>query len=534
MASTLEMSMNRLEGIKVNKHLYNQSKIAEAEALAAEALRMSNEARLAAARLADVKKSLSAFSKKLEATEKAMQKEIQEKEVVVNEAVLDAENTSENLNANAETKDESKQEEPIVVEAPVEESVVVEAPVEEAIQEEPAVAEVPVEEIVKEENPAEEEPAEEEPAEEEPAKEEPAREGLVNEVAADETAGAKPDPPLKTSNVSKSIEKQSQAGVVSQHLVGSSVVKVIETGNQKASCDEPKPVEQKELPKTEVNAFDILKTDKDVIEEVLDSLGVDKMCGVDDEALGLVAPEMVAPTRASVNVTESKSDPPLNPMNHTPQSSPKDDAVPPQQHHAPAPILKEQDHATTMEDVAPPQEHGDGHLVPVSILKHEQNYTSAEEFESDKDIIEDLFDSLGVDKMCGIDDKTLGFTDRPVPPPPPPPEPEAPFVNPTRVELSGNNVEQLMQSTSWKEQVAIIQRKEQNLPAKTYQRSAVNSDFTDPFGVDHDDLVFCGAIADVCDVPDFEEDEYVVENEFVYAPKEPEAMLKKNVSFKAD
>jgi len=529
MASTLEMSMNRLEGIKVNKHLYNQSKIAEAEALAAEALRMSNEARLAAARLADVKKSLSAFSKKLEATEKAMQKEIQEKEVVVNEAVLDAENTSENLNANAETKDESKQEEPIVVEAPVEESVVVEAPVEEAIQEEPAVAEVPVEEIVKEEN-----PAEEEPAEEEPAKEEPAREGLVNEVAADETAGAKPDPPLKTSNVSKSIEKQSQAGVVSQHLVGSSVVKVIETGNQKASCDEPKPVEQKELPKTEVNAFDILKTDKDVIEEVLDSLGVDKMCGVDDEALGLVAPEMVAPTRASVNVTESKSDPPLNPMNHNSQSSPKDDAVPPQQHHAPAPILKEQDHATTMEDVAPPQEHGDGHLVPVSILKHEQNYTSAEEFESDKDIIEDLFDSLGVDKMCGIDDKTLGFTDRPVPPPPPPPEPEAPFVNPTRVELSGNNVEQLMQSTSWKEQVAIIQRKEQNLPAKTYQRSAVNSDFTDPFGVDHDDLVFCGAIADVCDVPDFEEDEYVVENEFVYAPKEPEAMLKKNVSFKAD
>lgn len=169
-------------------------------------------------------------------------------------------------------------------------------------------------------------------------------------------------------------------------------------------------------------------------------------------------------------------------------------------------------------------------------MKQEQHCTEEEEFESDKDIIEDLLDSLGVDKMCGIDDKSLGLSDRPIPPPPPPAEPEAPFVNPTRVEynLSVNNVEVLMQSTSWKEQVASMQRKEQNLPPKRYQRSAVNSNFTDPFGVDHDDLVFCGAIADVCDVPDFEEDEYVAENEFVFAPKEPEAILKKNVSFKSE
>jgi len=48
-ASTLDASMIRLEGIKENKHLYNKSKIAEAEALAAEALRMANEAKLAAA-----------------------------------------------------------------------------------------------------------------------------------------------------------------------------------------------------------------------------------------------------------------------------------------------------------------------------------------------------------------------------------------------------------------------------------------------------------------------------------------------------
>ena len=41
----------------------------------------------------------------------------------------------------------------------------------------------------------------------------------------------------------------------------------------------------------------------------------------------------------------------------------------------------------------------------------------------DKDVIEDLLDSLGIDTMCGVDDTTLGFVDRPVPPPPPPLKP---------------------------------------------------------------------------------------------------------------
>lgn len=84
--STLDASMVRLEGIKENKHKYNKKKIAEAEALAAEALRMANEAKLAAARLAEVKKTLSLFSKKLENVERTVQKELTPKSVVTKQS----------------------------------------------------------------------------------------------------------------------------------------------------------------------------------------------------------------------------------------------------------------------------------------------------------------------------------------------------------------------------------------------------------------------------------------------------------------
>ena len=50
----------------------NGDKIAEAEALAAEALRMANEAKRAAERLAEVKKTLAMFSKKLDTVEKVV------------------------------------------------------------------------------------------------------------------------------------------------------------------------------------------------------------------------------------------------------------------------------------------------------------------------------------------------------------------------------------------------------------------------------------------------------------------------------
>merc|ERR1712232_1064070 len=102
-----------------------------------------------------------------------------------------------------------------------------------------------------------------------------------------------------------------------------------------------------------------------------------------------------------MNMPETKSDPSLQIMNRAPASEP----------HKPAP------QHSLKEDVNPPQEYDDNRLVPAPILKQEQNHIEAEEFEIEKDIIENLLDSLGVDKMCGVDDKTLGLTDRPVPPP---------------------------------------------------------------------------------------------------------------------
>ena len=75
-AATLDASLTRLESIKGKEQPYNKEKIAEAEALAAEALRMANEAKLAAGRLAEVKKTLSMFSNKLEKAEQSVQKDV--------------------------------------------------------------------------------------------------------------------------------------------------------------------------------------------------------------------------------------------------------------------------------------------------------------------------------------------------------------------------------------------------------------------------------------------------------------------------
>jgi len=300
-AATLNESITRLEGIKEKNHLYNKSKIAEAEALAAEALRMANEAKLAAARLAEVKRTLAVFSNKLASAEKSVLKD-------------------------------TKTVEPVVVEAPVTQ---------------------PTEEIV---------------AVVEATKE------AQEEVAPQETSEeVKADP----------------AGVVSQNLVNDDVVKVVEV---KAPVREAQTTE---APK--------------------------------------VAPVVVA--------------------------APKTASVPVQ-----------------------------------ALATHES------------DIIEDFLDSLGVDKMCGVDDATLGLKDRPKPTV----AKQEIFENPTRVAYTKplSHEEMYLHATSWREEGAMSQRARENKPAKNFQRSSVNEDFADPFGVDHDDLVFCGKIADVCDTPDYEvEDE---------------------------
>lgn len=287
--STLDASMTRLEDIKGNKQLYNKNKIAEAEALAAEALRMANEAKMAAARLAEVKKTLAMFSSKLDKAEQSVQKDIKVAKAVVVE--------------------------PAVVEAPKEE--------------------VPVEE--------------------------------------DEF---KADPPSKT-------------------LVKDDVVKVVEV-------EQPAP----------------------------------------------------APVEAPAPVKAPKA-----PVVEAPVTTP-------------APVV-----------------------VP---------YQS--------DIVEDFLDGIGVDKICGVDDQTLGFTDRiaartaPVE--------QVPFVNPTRIAVKKLSAEDMVHPVSPQEETANRVRKEMGLATVQYQRQLVNEDFNDPFGVDHDDLVLCGKLADVCEPEEYDDAVYE-ENDIV-------------------
>lgn len=313
-SATLDASMTRLENIKGNKNLYNKNKIAEAEALAAEALRMANEAKMAAARLAEVKKTLSMFSNKLEKAEQSVQKDVNVKvvPVVAKELV------------------EDKAEE--VVEKDVAAKTDTEAPAQES--------------------------AEKAHVDEEPAQEEKQAES------------EKTDPPTASSDV------------VSKNLVNDDVVKVVEV-------KQPSPV---------------------------------------------TSTEAVPQAPAAVRET---------------------------------PAL----------------------VVAEGQYKH--------------DIVEDFLDGLGVDKMCGIDDKTLGFTDRPEQKVEP--EPKI-FENPTRLEIKSLTNEELLHAPSSKDDAAARERQKLDLPRKQYQRSQVNEEFADPFGVDHDDLVLCGKIADLCEPPEFEDE----------------------------
>eukprot|EP00533_Pseudo-nitzschia_delicatissima_P013787 CAMPEP_0197262550 /NCGR_PEP_ID=MMETSP1432-20130617/554_1 /TAXON_ID=44447 /ORGANISM="Pseudo-nitzschia delicatissima, Strain UNC1205" /LENGTH=272 /DNA_ID=CAMNT_0042726851 /DNA_START=15 /DNA_END=833 /DNA_ORIENTATION=- len=122
------------------------------------------------------------------------------------------------------------------------------------------------------------------------------------------------------------------------------------------------------------------------------------------------------------------------------------------------------------------------------------------------DIVEEFLDGIGLDKACGVDDATLGFTDKPKAAPAPKAEI---FVNPTRIPVKKLSPEDLLREASEKEDEANTERVQRGQGAVQYQRILVNEDFNDPFGVDHDDLVFCGKIADTCEPPEYEdEDDY--------------------------
>jgi len=315
-SATLDASMTRLENIKGNKQLYNKHKIAEAEALAAEALRMANEAKMAAARLAEVKKTLSMFSNKLEKAEQSVQKDVKVKTVAVVDNVVSAEVQQE------ETVDK------------------VEVPVEEA---------------------------------------------MIETSTGDEALVAKTPSSEETNDEIKNDPPTAPTAVVSKNLVNDDVVKVVE-------------VKQ---------------------------------------------PSFAAPTKVATKVQNEN------------------------------------------ESISEPS-------VPIAVQGTYQH-----------DIVEDFLDGLGVDKMCGVDDKSLGFTDRPAPPPPP--EPEI-FENPTKIVYKTLSNEEYLHASSSKENFAAAQREARNLSVKKFQRAPVNSDFADPFGVDHDDLILCGKIADLCEPPDFDDD----------------------------
>jgi len=310
-SATLDASMTRLENIKGNKHLYNKDKIAEAEALAAEALRMANEAKMAAARLAEVKKTLSMFSNKLEKAEQSVQKDVKVKSVSVADKLVPVEIPEEETVEKAE--------------ASVEDSTV--------------------------------------------------------KVLPDEE-----DPLVENPDSYKEVENDPPSAVVSKNLVNDDVVKVVEV--------------KQAGPAAQTKVF------------------------------AKVENEHVATTEPSASI-----------------------------------------------DVKPTYEH---------------------------DIVEDFLDGLGVDKMCGVDDKTLGLTDRPAPPPPSKPEI---FENPTKVVYKTLSNEEYLHASSSRENFAAAQRESRSITAKNFQRAPVNSEFSDPFGVDHDDLVLCGKIADLCEPPEFDDDD---------------------------
>lgn len=322
--ATLDASMTRLDDIKGNKHLYNKNKIAEAEALAAEALRMANEAKMAAARLAEVKKTLSMFSNKLEKAEQSVQKDVKVETASVVEKAVPVEAPKE------ETADK--------VEAPVEETTV-----EMVTAEKTHVVETPSFEEVKKE--------------------------------------LKNDPPT------------APTAVVSKNLVNDDVVKVVEV---------------KQSPAVSTKVATEVKNKNVAISE--------------------------APASIAVQGT----------------------------------------------------------------YQH--------------DIVEDFLDGLGVDKMCGVDDKSLGFTDRPAPSSQRPPEPQI-FENPTKIVYKTLSNEEYLHPSSSKENFAAAQREMRNLSVKKFQRAPVNSEFSDPFGVDHDDLVLCGKIADLCEPPEFDDDIEDIQNQ---------------------
>jgi len=606
-AATLDASMTRLESMTGKSNVYNRSKIAEAEALAAEALRMANEAKLAAARLAEVKKTLALFSTKLESAEASVVKEdfkvdtitIREevetipavaKEVETIPAVAKEVETIPAVAKEVETipavakevktipavvkqaSDGPASEESVeVVEGQADEESAKEEPVEaekEEVTEEPVeaakeeVAEAPVEveepaTVVEEPAAVVEEPAVvvegkvEEPVVAEPSKEVTIEEALVVEEPVQEPPKVeyKEDPP------------QTTYAVVSKNLINNDVVKVVEATKPApvvveatkpapvvveatkpapvvVEATKPAPVVVEatkpapvvvEAKKPEAVVVEAKEPEAVVVEatkpEPVEATKPEPVEAKEPEPVEAKEPEpveakepepvVVEAKEPEAVVVETKTPEPVVVETKTPEPVVVETKTPEPvvvETKTPEPVVVE---AKTPEPVVVVQASTKREPLPMSpgVNQHRVAFKPVEDalvapLTQPNDIIEDFLDALGMDKACGLDDETLGFTDRPVPPPAVV-EPE-PIANPTRDNYSPplSRGDVFLNSPSFQQEVA-ARRRQQKLSPRNTQLAAANQDFVDPFGADHDDLAFCGKLADVCEPPAYQ-DEYVV------------------------
>merc|ERR1712238_377606 len=510
--------------------------------LAAEALHMANEARLAATRLNEAKKTLSIFSgKQMVGVEQTVQKEVKPKSIKTESAVkkepivvvvkasgidertkeepvkdepakeetafeeftkeetIEKESTKEE-EATAETlikesikedlidedpiEEESTKEEIATFETPVEESTK-EDPMDESTKEEITTVETPVEESVKEDPIVEESTKEEISTVETPVEDSVKEYPIEDEVAVvaeqGEEESAKEDPPIAVvEEKSKSSPMKQQAGIVSEKIFGNGVVKVIETGR----------------------VIKVIETGRVV--KVTETDRVVKVTETERQKASCDSQKKIG--NGVVRVIETGRQKDVRDANKGVVAFGKTGGV---------------DNKIS-QDISPAEESDApcAALTPL-VIPSIESYVVDQEY--DKDIIEEFLDSIGVDEICGVDDQTLGFVDRSDSPRSPPPKQ---FLFEMKTPLAPKD---MLQSTSWKQQIANTQRKEKNL-RQTYQRSPlspVSGDYGDPFGVDHDDLVFCGKVADLCEPPDLEDEYYAVLEQYAVEP----VSKKKSVNF---
>jgi hypothetical protein len=507
--STLDMSMIQLDR---SNGAMNVDKIAEAEALASEALRMANEARRAAERLAEVKATLAMFSKQLENVEKkpmVMLQEVQKTDSMISKAEEIAEAT---LVVSAPSLAQPKPETPLrkKVDAPVK-----------TLEEDMAAGELLP--VVQEEEPAKngalevDEPAsgevifaEEEAAEEPVALEEDADAEDIKKVLLIAPRQPSKKVTIKETPVVMNLKKAEsvapraivispedevdkdffEAALDSMGLdracgvddatvyaaLATDAKVVIESKKQEIVEDKsnsPSAVESSSKKTTSPSYYinmimqsvhDAQNSDKDLFEAALDSMGLDKVLGLDDSSLGFA--------KSVVVVAEQESAPKVAP-----------------------PALKKAAVASVPKKTPV--------AAPTTAVVRKQ-IEAVEEEDEDRDMLEAALDSIGLDKFCGIDDVALGFALPKIEAPPEPVVVLTPlFENPTKItyDVPTETIipDEIVRSESWHGKLSKKAREERQLPQKYQQKSPTNNDFRDPFGVDHDALAFCGAIADVCE-----------------------------------